>query len=165
MRPFQPNPGRISWIVQRPFMGGGQHDRGRDAVGQRLRPAHRDHTPAVTRDKTGKPVLGSRSAQVVADPPLMVEEFGRHHRTDHMPSDVLRSGGASAVPEKPGNRIDPAGFEWAAQDVEFLGHQERISRGNCGEQCHRIDRWADGDGTRTKIQSKHSSVRLDWLRP
>ena len=105
--------------VQRPLMGGGQHHRRGHPGLQRLPPAGGHHTPAVARRETGEHVFGHGGTQIVADGLLVVQEFGGHHRAHHVPADVLRSGGAPPVPVETGDRIDAAGFQIAAQNIEF----------------------------------------------
>ena len=85
----------------------------------RLEPVPRSDAPSITRDEARKPVLRHRRDQVVTDAPLMLEELGRHHRTDGVASDVFDAGVAAPVAVEPGHRIGSAHLDFATQDVPF----------------------------------------------
>ena len=49
-----------------------------------LKPTLSNHAPAIAGSQTRKAVLGHRRDQVIADAPLMLEEFRCHHRAHQM---------------------------------------------------------------------------------
>ena len=113
--------------VQRPFVRRRQHDRRRGAVKQRLPPADRDHAPAIAGHEPWETVFGSRRTEVVADLPLVIQEFLRHDGTDDVLTDILGAGRAHAISKETRHRVDSAGFEFATQHVA-VGHRESVPR-------------------------------------
>jgi hypothetical protein len=83
-------------------------------------PADRDHTP---------PVLRPRGAQVVADVPLVVQEFLGDDGAADMPAGTFLPG-RQPVPEEARHLVDAAWFERATQHVVFIDRLLRISRPN-----------------------------------
>jgi LacI family transcriptional regulator len=103
--------------LERALVGRGQHHRRAGAVLVRLQPVGRGHAPPVPRHQPGEPELGHRGGQIVADPALVLEEFGRHHRADGVAAQVLGAGRAASVPVETGERIGSTRLEFAAQHI------------------------------------------------
>ena len=95
-------------------MGGGEHDVGRGTVVVGPQPVDGGHAPAVAGHQSGESVLRQRSAEVVADAPLVLEERLRHDRADRVAAPIFRAGVAATVAIEPGERVAAAGLEFAA---------------------------------------------------
>ena len=103
--------------LERALVGRGQHHRGGGTVAVRLQPVGRGHAPPIPRHQPGEPELGHRRRQVVADPALMLEEFGGHHRADGVTAQVLGAGRAASVPVEAGERIGSTRLKLAAEHI------------------------------------------------
>src|SRR6185437_1035600 len=103
--------------LERALVGRGQHDRRGGAVLVRLEPVGRGHAPPVARHEPGEPELGHRRRQVVADPALVLEELGGHHRADGVAAQVLGAGRAASVPVEAGERIGATRLKLAAEHI------------------------------------------------
>src|SRR5580693_7062516 len=91
--------------LQGPLVGGGQHHGRGDTFVVRPQPVGRGHAPAVPRHQPGESELRSRTAEVVADPALVVKELGGYHRADRVTAAVFLAGVAAAVPVEAGDRV------------------------------------------------------------
>ena len=103
--------------LERPLVGGGEHDRRGHAVVVGLLPPRRHHAPPVTGREPGEVPLRSRGRQVVADLQLVLEELRGDHRAHRVQADVVGPAGAAAVAVEAGHRVGAAGLELPAQDV------------------------------------------------
>ena len=99
------------------LVGGGQHDRGGDAVGVCPGPVHRGDAPAVAGHQARESVLRSCRGQVVADAALVGEKLGRDDGADRVAAKVFRAGTAAAVAVEPGHRVGAARLQVSAEDV------------------------------------------------
>ena len=66
--------------------------------------------------------------EIVADPPLVLEELCRHHGADGVAAEILRPRRAAAVAVEPRHGVRPAGLERAAEDVALAQLNVSISR-------------------------------------
>ncbi len=103
--------------LERALVGRGQHHRRGGALPVRLQPVGRGHAPPVPRHQPGEPELGHRRGQVVADPALVLEELGGHHRADGVAAQVLGAGRAASVPVESGERIGSTRLKLAAEHI------------------------------------------------
>ena len=110
--------------VERPLVGGGEHDVGRGTVVVGSQPVDGGHAPAVAGHQSGESVLRSRGAEVVADAPLVLEERLGHDRADRVAAPIFGAGVAAAVAIEPGERVVAAGLEFAAEHVP-LAHRRQ----------------------------------------
>ena len=117
--------------LQRPLVRGGEHHPGCGAVVVGPQPVRRRHAPAVPRHQPGELVLRHGGGQVVADPALMLEELGGHHRADRVTPPVLGPGAAAAVPVEPGDRVSAARFQLPTQHIA-IAHLSSISHYRAG---------------------------------
>ena len=69
--------------------------------------------------RPGNSVLGDRSAQVVADALLELEELGRDHRADRVGPEITGAGAAAAVAVEAGERVGAAGLRGATEHVSL----------------------------------------------
>src|SRR5262249_49965902 len=92
-------------------------------------PVHRRHAPPVARLQPGEHELRHRGDQVIADPPLVLEELGSDHRADRVASEVLRPRVAAAVAVEPRDRVVAARLKLSAENVP-LAHQISIALAN-----------------------------------
>lgn len=99
------------------LMRGGKHDIGSSVVLMGPQPVDGCHAPTVAGHQTGEAVLRDWRAQVVADPPLMLEELLGHHGADRVAPSVLRSGAATPVAKKAGDRVAAAALKLASKHV------------------------------------------------
>ena len=107
-------------------MCGGQDHGGGEPVLVGAEPVGRGHAPSVTRDEPRKVVLRHCRGQVVPDAALVIEKLLSDHCADGMTADVSIIGVTRAVAEEPGDRISPAWFEVAAEDIA-IGHAPSIA--------------------------------------
>src|SRR5262249_10812825 len=103
-------------------MRGRENDVCRRSVAVRAEPVHRRHAPPVARPQPGKHELGHRGDQVVANPALVLEEFGSHHRADRVAPEILRTRVATAVAVEPGDRVVAARLKLSAENVPLAHH-------------------------------------------
>ncbi len=99
------------------FVGRGQHHGCRYAGMVGLQPVGRRHTPTVPRRQSGEPVLGHRSAEVIADASLVLEELPGDHGTHRVAAQVLGPGMARAVAIEAGQRVTTTGLELAPEHI------------------------------------------------
>ena len=104
--------------AQRCRMGGFEHDlRGGVAV-ERFLPAGGAQAPAVAGLQAGKAILRQGGAEIVAvGLGKGQERRGRDH-ADRVQADILGAGIAAAVAIEAGDRLDGAGLQRAAQDID-----------------------------------------------
>ena len=76
--------------------------------------------PAVARARPGKPYSGRGVERSLPRCAREVEELGGHPDADGVPAAVLGAGVAAAVAEEAGQRVERAGLQRLAQDVEAL---------------------------------------------
>ena len=89
-------------------------------------PVGSGHTPPITGDEPGEPVLGHRGRQIVANRLLVFEKLGGHDRTDGMTPPVPGCGPTRTVTEPSGHRIDAAPDQVATENIEIT-HVSTIS--------------------------------------
>jgi len=103
------------------------------AIDTRLKcflPSIGTQTPAITGLKTVESKFRSRSAQVISFRSREFKKFLSNLRTKHMPSQILWSGVAATVSEKPRHGCGGTWFQWFAQYVAsdffvfLIGHIE-----------------------------------------
>src|SRR4029077_13533873 len=91
----------------------------------------------------GEAELGHRGAPVVADAPLVVEEFLAHHRADGVTPHVFGPRGAAPVPVEAGKRVSSTWLELAAEHIS-VAHLSSIDSAGLGpqdsaaDQCPRV---------------------------
>ena len=112
--------------VERPLMGGRQHDVGRGAVEVGPKPVHGGDAPAVAGREPGKLELRHGSGEVVADATLVLEELGGHHRADRVAAPVLGPRLAAPVPVEPRHGVGAARLEVPANHIP-VGHTGSIA--------------------------------------
>lgn len=71
------------------LMSGSKNYEGCGTVVVSSQPVRGRNAPTVPRRKTREPVLGYRSAEVVADMSLVIEKFSGHHCANRMTALVL----------------------------------------------------------------------------
>lgn len=103
--------------LKRSLMGGCKDDVGCGAVLVRLQPVGCRHTPPIAGREPRESILRHRRDQVVADPPLVLEKLGGYDRTDRVAAEVLRTGVATPIPEKTGDRVGPTGGKRSSEDI------------------------------------------------
>lgn len=116
--------------LQRPGMGRLQDDLWRNAGLERLGPTRRAQAPPVAGAEPGKPELGPRGSEVVADRRAELEELGGDEHTHGVHPHVLGARVAAAVAVEAGERIHRAGLELAAENV--LRHGVSLPRDEGG---------------------------------
>src|SRR5579871_675037 len=112
---------------KRSLVRGGEHDERGDALLVRVQPRVSGHAPAIAGGEAGKPVLGHRRAQVVADAQLELEELRGHHGADRVAAEITGAGSAASVTVEAGERVQAAGLERPAEDVAV--HRATLSGG------------------------------------
>src|SRR5579883_29714 len=95
-----------------------EHDLRRRAGIERLLPARGAEAPAVAGLQPGEAVLREGCAEVVAGLLRERQELRRHDAANRVQAKVLLAGVAAAVAIEPGDRVDRAGSERPAQDVD-----------------------------------------------
>jgi hypothetical protein len=101
-----------------------------------LKPTLRNHAPAITGLQTRKAVLRHRRDQVIADAPLLLEEFRCYHGA-HQMSCLIWSEGAAAIAIEAGHWVRAAGLQFAAEDIGFTLHTPSVAPRPC---------WDDREG-------------------
>ena len=104
------------------FVGCHEHDPRRLARLERLLPARRAETPAITGAKSGKAEGRQWRRQVIAGGSAEFEEFVRHHRAHGMRARILGSGVAATVTEKTRKRLIGTGRKRFAEHVSAFDH-------------------------------------------
>jgi len=107
-----------------------EHERHPDAGSEGLNVAAGADAPLIAGLQTRKPELGRRGAEIVSDLLLKLEELRSHPYAGRVLARVFGIGLATAIPEKPGQRIAGAGSKRGTEDV-FL---ERHGRHSIGEK-------------------------------
>src|SRR5690606_9212619 len=93
----------------------------RRAAGEpRLLPAFDAEAPAIARPQPRKSEFRARRGQIIAAPARKGEELLRHPCTDRVPAPILRPGVAAAVAIESRHRIETAGLQPLAEDVDAL---------------------------------------------
>jgi hypothetical protein len=85
-----------------------------------------DHAPPVARLQTQKAERWRRRDQVVADAPLLLEEFRGHHCADQMNS-LIWPRCAAAIAIETGNRVCAAVLQFAPEDIHFTLHNPSLA--------------------------------------
>jgi hypothetical protein len=116
--------------LQRSGIGRGQYHRRSHSGIVGLKPTLRDHAPAVTGLQTRKAVLGHRRDQIIADAPLLLEEFRGENRAHQMDC-LIRPAGAAAIAIEAGHWVCTAGLQFAAEDVGFTLHTFSVACRSC----------------------------------
>jgi hypothetical protein len=111
--------------LQRSLMGGCQHHGCGHAIVVSSEPVRRRNAPAVAGHKPGKLVLGHRSAQIVADTALVLEELSGHDRADRVAAEILRPGAAASIPVEPGKRVGATWLELTTEHIA-IAHPSSI---------------------------------------
>jgi hypothetical protein len=99
--------------LQGQFMSRSQHDVRSSTVVVGTQPVRRSHTPAIPRHETRKAILRHGRREVVTDAALMLQELGRHHRTDRVAAAVLRPARAAPVSVEASEGIRPTRLKLA----------------------------------------------------
>ena len=102
------------------FVGGLQHDGGLDAIGVRLQPPTRAHTPSIPWLEPRESELRVRRGEVITDRLLMLEELGRYDGADGVRAKVIGTGVAVSVAVKAGQGFHAAHFQGFTEDVVLL---------------------------------------------
>src|SRR5947209_3441402 len=90
-------------------------------------PVLRSDAPAVAGHEPREVIFGDRSAQIVADHLLVLEELRAHDRADRVAADVLRARAAATIPVEPCQRVFATAFEATAEDVSFHSAEYRAT--------------------------------------
>jgi hypothetical protein len=93
-----------------------------------LKPALRNHTPAITGLQTRKAVLGHWRDQVIADAALVLEEFRGYHSAHQMDC-LIWSKAAAAIAIEAGHWVHSAGLQFATEDIGFTLHTPSVVLG------------------------------------
>jgi len=80
-------------------------------------PVDGGNAPAVAWHKARKGILWHRSAQIVPDLALVLEELVGDNCTNRVAAAVLGAGTATAIAEEPGEGVGPAWFEFISKYV------------------------------------------------
>ena len=91
-----------------------------------LSPTLRNHAPPVTGLQTRKAKLGRRCDQVIADAPLVLQEFGSNHCAYQM-GGLIRFGAAAAIPIEARERVSTAGLQFGAKDIGLILHTPSVT--------------------------------------
>jgi len=91
-----------------------------------LKPTLSNYTPAIAGSQTRKAVLGHWRDQVIADPPLVLEE-SRCHYGAHQMAGLVRSRAAAAVAIEACDRVRTAGLQFATEDIRFTVHRPSLA--------------------------------------
>lgn len=102
------------------FVGGLQHDGGLDAIGVRLQPPTRAHTPSIPWLEPRESELRVRRGEVITDRLLMLEELGRYDGADGVRAKVIGTSVAVSVAVKAGQGFHAAHFQGFTEDVVLL---------------------------------------------
>src|SRR5215467_14682217 len=108
--------------VKRALVRGRQNHVRRRSVAVRAEPVHRGHAPPVARLQPGKHELGHRGDQVVADPALVLEELGSHHRADGVAAEIFGTRVAAAIAVEPRDGVVAARLKLSAENVPIAHH-------------------------------------------
>lgn len=132
-------------------MGGLQNQGRVDARPERLNVSRCTDTPLIPWLESGKSELGRRGAEIVSDLLLKLEELRSHPYAGRVLARVFGIGLATAIPEKPGQRIAGAGSKRGTEDV-FLERHGRHSIEEKGFDNLDSSREAQSMVTATKTQ-------------
>ena len=102
---------------KRSLMSRCEHYVGSRAVFVGPQPVARGHTPSIPGHEAREAKLRHWSAEIVADPTLVIEERSGDHRADRVAAPVLGSRPAAPVSIEAGERVCAAGLQLAAQHV------------------------------------------------
>lgn len=116
-------------------VGGGKGHWCRDPCEQRFLPTGGAHAPAVAGLQAGEIVVGHRRGEVVAGGAAEGEKLGGDLDAHGVAAVVVGAGVAMAVAEKAGERIERAGLERAAEDVERGRRNHESERGQSRAGC------------------------------
>lgn len=119
--------------LQRRLVGGGQHHIRCGTVVVGTQPVHGGHAPTIPGDQAGKPILGHRRTEIVANAVLMLEELGRHHGTDGVAAMILRASGTAPVTVEAGHGVRATGLQLSTQHVAVC-HLRSIAYGRYESQ-------------------------------
>ena len=100
-----------------PLMGRREHHVGGRAVVVGTQPVRRCHTPSISGHEAREVILGHRSHEIVADVTLVLQEFSGGHGAYRVAAQILGPRAAAPVSIEPGEGIDSAGLQLAAQHV------------------------------------------------
>lgn len=103
--------------LERTEVGGLEHHRRGDPGGQRLEPPIGADAPPVAGLEPGEADRGLGRREIVAVRPAEVEELLGDLGADHVGTEILGTGVATAVSVKTGERSVAAGLEGSAEDV------------------------------------------------
>src|SRR5207249_3244976 len=92
-----------------------------------LLPARRAQAPPVAGPEAREAVLRVWGAEVIASSGGELEELGGHLRAHDVHADILGPGVAASIPKEARERVEPAGRELTAEDV-----QSQITRNSVG---------------------------------
>ena len=109
-------------IIEKAFVCGFKHERCNYARLMGLNPTGRTDAPLVARFEPREPELGVRSAEVVSDLFLKLEEFRRDPYAGGVFAGILAVGFTTPVPEEPGHGIARAGSKGCSEDILLERH-------------------------------------------
>jgi hypothetical protein len=112
--------------LERSDVGGCQHYGWSYPSLVRLQPALRNHAPPVARLQARKAERWRRRDQVVADAPLLRQEFRSHHCA-HQMNGLIWSRSAATIAIEAGNRVRAAVLQFVAEDVHFTLHNPSLA--------------------------------------
>ena len=106
-------------VAQRTLVGRAENDGRRDTGLERLSPAICTETPAIARLKTWKAEFRPRRDEIVTAGSRVGQKFRRHFCANNMPSDILRSRRAAAIPVETRHWIERARCQGFSKDAQF----------------------------------------------
>src|SRR5690606_26772296 len=118
--------------LQGPLVRRGEHDGCRRPGPVGLQPAGGHDAPAHAGLEAGEGELRARGDEVVAEPPLVVEELGGDDDAHAVTAGVAGARHAAARPVVPGHRVRPALLERSAQDVALRHASMMAGRRSAG---------------------------------
>ena len=100
-----------------PHMSGCEHHVRGSAVFVCQQPVGCGHAPPIAGHEAREAKLRHRSAEIVADATLVLEELSGDHRADRVAAPILGSSPTAPVPVEAGKRVRAAGLQLAAQHI------------------------------------------------
>jgi hypothetical protein len=113
--------------LKRALVSGRHYDVGGRAVFISPQPVQRGHTPTVAGLKPREAVHRHRADEVIADPTLVLQKGGGHHRADCVTPPILRTGTTAPVTEKAGDRVGATRLQLATEHIT-VGHRTSIAQ-------------------------------------
>ncbi len=91
-----------------------------------LSPTFRNHTPPVAGLQTRKAKLGRRCDQVIADAPLVLQEFCGNHCA-YQVDGLIGPGAAAAIAIEARDRVCTAGLQFGTKDIGLSLHTPSVA--------------------------------------